>query len=175
MPNYRINLYYRADRSRFVAVVPELERCEAEGATRAEALVAVEKEVAARLDTMAREGVQPPEAIDSLDQPQSVTLSLSAPLYRDLALFAKEAGVGLEPFLVECLARLAGAQYASVGPTGRGAKRGERPPRDGDHQGRRREGRVPRDHGESGRLYRVCAGIAAGREPPPPAPPPKVA
>jgi predicted RNase H-like HicB family nuclease len=89
----------------FVARAPELPECVAEGATRAEAVAALEKEVAARLSDMEREGVAAPPSLDLAELGGELQVKVTPWLHRELLLLAKEAGVDLAVLLTEVLTR----------------------------------------------------------------------
>ncbi|MCB9555466.1 MAG: type II toxin-antitoxin system HicB family antitoxin [Deltaproteobacteria bacterium] len=133
MERYRVLL--RREAEAFVALVPELGRLSARGETRAEALAAVEQEIAAALENMAEQGEKPPVPVDEAAYDGALNLQVSADLHRDLDFAAKEAGIATEDYAAELLARALPLRR-------HGGGRSTRHP-DGDRDQGRRRGRGP--------------------------------
>ena len=153
---YRILVHFDAEQDQFVARAPEFRDCRAAASTRAEALALVEEEISQRLETMQKEGASLPDALVGGCDPADVTLSLSGPLYRDLQALANEAGVKLEAFLTEQLARL-----AAVGLVARQRSRAEHGDR-GQRGGRRGGGRYHDIMGNRADFIEYVRGLEQG-------------
>lgn len=123
----------------FVARVPEIAGCQVTGPTRAEALERLEEELSAQLENMREQDVEPPRPIDELDLDGEIKLKVSQQLHRDLLFSARDAGVELEHFLAELLAR-----FVSGGP---------RPGRGGGRRDNRGQGGRGRRGGPQGQRY----------------------
>ncbi|MCK5800422.1 MAG: hypothetical protein KAI47_24700, partial [Deltaproteobacteria bacterium] len=89
----------------FVARIPEITGCEVSAPTRVEALERVEKELAAQLQNMKDQGVDPPRPIDDQSLDGEIAVTVSRQLHRDLLFAAADAGVELQTYLVEVLSR----------------------------------------------------------------------
>lgn len=103
-PNYRVVLTFDADRKIFLARVPELEHCTAEGTTRAEVISKVEEEIDAQLANMLSHGSTPPRSVDEENFSGEVTAKISKLLHRDLAYQARTDGIDLDHLVGEMLA-----------------------------------------------------------------------
>ena len=103
-PNYRVHLSFDGDRKVFVARVPELPACQGEGASRAEALVNMERELDALLANLAERGARPPVALDEEALSGELSVALSKTLHRDLLFAAKAEGVDVNQLVAELLA-----------------------------------------------------------------------
>jgi predicted RNase H-like HicB family nuclease len=102
---YRVLLNFDAERERFVAQVPELDRIRAEGATRAEALTRVEEAIEAAFRQAAESGKSLPKPVDAQEWSGDLALKVSASLHRDLAFQARQDGVELPQLCGELLSQ----------------------------------------------------------------------
>jgi predicted RNase H-like HicB family nuclease len=102
-PNYRVQLTFDPERKLFLARVPELEHCTAEGATRAEAIGKVEEEIDAQLANMLSHGSQPPRSVDEEEFTGEIVAKVTKLLHRDLAFQARSEGVEIDQLLGELL------------------------------------------------------------------------
>jgi predicted RNase H-like HicB family nuclease len=134
MPNYRIVVSYSEQKTAYIARAPELEGCEAEGETRAEALARLEEEITAQVDNIKEQGGEPPTPLDEQEFDGRLSLTVTGDLHRDLVFSARMQKVELEVLLTELLTR---------GLYGRSPARG-RPRQEGregrEGRGRQREG-----------------------------------
>ncbi len=135
MNNYRIVISYSEAKQAFVADAPELEHCQAEGATRAEASAKLEEEIAAQVENIRAQGLDLPPPIDTRDFDGNLTLKVSPTLHRELVFMARAEGIELEPLLNELLTRSVSNRWS--GGRGRGPREGGRPPRREEGQGSR--------------------------------------
>jgi predicted HicB family RNase H-like nuclease len=103
-PKYRTIVQYDFEKRVFVARAPELEHCQAEGATRAEAQAKLEEEMDAQIRNMAEQGARPPPAVDEEEFSGQLSLKVSRGLHRELAFQARAEGIELVPLLSEMLA-----------------------------------------------------------------------
>ncbi len=147
-PNYRVHLSFDGERKVFVARVPELPACQGEGASRAEALVNMERELDALLANLAERGARPPVAVDEDALSGELSVSLSKTLHRELVFAAKAEGVEVNQLVVELLAsglehrqRRAGRRPPSQDSQGEGGPRYRG--RDDDRQPSSDGGRFP--------------------------------
>ena len=130
-PRYRVVVAAFGDggETHYLARVPELNGCEAEGATRAEALARLEEELDAQLGNIAASGNQVPPPVDTADFSGDLRVKVSPDLHRELVFWARDRGVALETALVEMLAR----GVAGRAPEGsRGPQRRASPYREGN-------------------------------------------
>ena len=134
MLNYRIVLTYLEEKDQFKASAPELEQCEVEAATRSEALAQLEEEIAARLENMKSQGIEPPQPIDQQEFDGKLSVTVSSTLHRELTFLAELEKVELEALVVELLTRSVAPPRYSQQRGGKGEGRKGRP-REG--QGRR--------------------------------------
>ena len=147
---YRCTVQFDAEKQVFRARAPELEHCQAEGQTRAEALARLEEEMDAQVRNMREQGAQPPAPVDEDTCTGEVQLHLSRGLHRELLFQARDEGVELGQLLSELLAGGLEARRAARGGARRSAPadhdgdRNERGPRDRD---RPRQGYGERYHG----------------------------
>jgi predicted RNase H-like HicB family nuclease len=131
MSNYRIVVTYAEQKSAYIARAPELEGCEAEGGTRAEAVTRLEEEIAAQVENIKEQGGEPPTPMDEQEFDGRLSLTVSGDLHRDLVFVARMHKVELEVLLTELLTR---------GLYGRAPAKG-RPRQEGrEGRGRQREG-----------------------------------
>jgi predicted RNase H-like HicB family nuclease len=138
---YRSVVYFDGEKQLYVARTPELEHCQAEGATRAEAMARLEEEMDAQIRNMLEQGARPPTPVDEETFTGELQLKVSRTLHRDLSYQARAEGVELGQFVGEMLAG---------GLDGRRQDRGSqrRPaPIDGDGDG---NSRGPRDRLRAG-------------------------
>jgi predicted RNase H-like HicB family nuclease len=134
-PKYRSSVQFDSEKQLFVARTPELEHCQAEGATRAEAMAKLEEEMEAQIRNMREQGGQPPRAVDEEDFSGELAVKVSRTLHRELAYQARGEGIELAQLTSELLAGALEARRA-----GRGERRrpgpneadGERGPRNHD-------------------------------------------
>lgn len=133
MPNYRIIVSYSEEKKVFIARAPELEGCEAEAESRADALARLEEELAAQIDNIKEQGGELPAPIDLEEFDGQLSLKVTPELHRELVFQARVARVELAELLTEILTR---------GAFGRGARPAPRR-REG---GRRRDGQPDRYH-----------------------------
>jgi predicted HicB family RNase H-like nuclease len=101
---YRTIVHYDPEKRLFVARTPELEHCQAEGASRAEALGKLEEEMDAQIRNMMEQGGQPPAAVDQEEFSGEVQARVSRTLHRELAYQARSEGVELQQLVGELLA-----------------------------------------------------------------------
>lgn len=134
MSNYRIVLTYLAEKDQFKATAPELEQCEVEAPTRSEALAQLEEEIAARLENMKEQGIDPPRPIDQREFDGKLSLTISSTLHRELTFLAEFEKIELEALIAELLTRSITPQRHPQHRGGKGEARKGRP-REG--QGRR--------------------------------------
>jgi predicted RNase H-like HicB family nuclease len=102
-PNYRVTLSFDPDRKVFLARAPELEHCSAEGATRAEAIAALEQEIDAQLANMLSHGTAPPRSVDEEEHTGEFQVKVSKLLHRELAYQARSEGLELSHVAGELL------------------------------------------------------------------------
>ena len=130
-PNYRVVLSFDSERKTYIARVPELQHCTAEGSTRAEAIAQVEQEIDALLSNLLSQGKSMPPAIDDTPQSGEFTVKVSRGLHRELLWQAASDGVEIGQFAGELL---------SAALENRRGSRGRRPQFDGnqapDNRGR---------------------------------------
>jgi len=134
MPNYRIIVSYSEEKKVFIARAPELEGCEAEAESRAEALARLEEEMAAQIDNIKEQGAELPAPIDLEEFDGQLSLKVTPELHRELVFQARVARVELAELLTEILTR--GAFGGGWRP----------PPRRRQEGGRRRDGQPDRYH-----------------------------
>ena len=105
-PNYRVVLSFDGERKVFIARIPELAHCSAEGATRGEAITRVEEELDAILHNLAERGGRPPSALDDTDHELTgeLKVKVSAGLQRELTWQSHTEGVDLSQLAAELLA-----------------------------------------------------------------------
>lgn len=120
-PNYRVVLSFDGERKVFIARIPELAHCSAEGATRGEAINRVEEELDAILHNLAERGSRPPSALDDTDHELTgeLKVKVSAGLQRELTWQSHTEGVDLNQLAAELLA--SGLEQRRQ--TGRGPRR----------------------------------------------------
>jgi predicted RNase H-like HicB family nuclease len=134
MSNYRIVISYSSEKEAYIARAPELDPCEAESETRAEAVAQLEEEIAARLANMRSQGIEPPPPLDEQELDGELHVKVSTSLHRDLLFMARHEKLELEELLRELLAR---AVFRRP-PAGRGRRQ--------EGRGRSREGQGQRYH-----------------------------
>lgn len=104
---YRILLQYVAEDDAFLAEAPELElRVEAD--SRAEALEKLEGEIDARVEKAAVEGSRLPAPADLSGAPDTLSLALAAPLWRDLLAHARAQKLEPSELAIQLLSRALG-------------------------------------------------------------------
>jgi len=113
--NYRIVVSWDAEKKSFTARVPELGQCQAEGASRAEAIGRAEEEIAAQLANMREQGGQPPQALDDKEHEGQFQVKVSKSLHRELEWMAHNEGVGIDQLAGELLSQAAEARRAGRG------------------------------------------------------------
>ncbi|MCC6748664.1 MAG: type II toxin-antitoxin system HicB family antitoxin [Deltaproteobacteria bacterium] len=138
MQTYRIVVAHSSSSDAFVARAPELSGCEAEGATRGEAVANLEAAMADQLANMREQGLEAPVPIDEEPADGELRLKVSATLHRDLRFLAREEGVELETLLGEVLTRAADLLRGRGGRSARGPAP--------NREGRPREMGGPRYH-----------------------------
>ena len=155
-PNYRVVLSFDGERKVFIARIPELAHCSAEGATRGEAINRVAEELDAILHNLAERGTRPPSALADADHELTgeLKVKVSAGLQRELTWQSHNEGVELSQLAAELLA--AGLEQRRH--AGRGGRRHsgndnignsinhEGPRGRGEHQGDRRGAHAARFH-----------------------------
>jgi predicted RNase H-like HicB family nuclease len=102
--NYRIVTSYDRERNLHVARVPELQSCQGEGPTRAEAIARAEQEIETQIDAIVQRGEAIPTAVD--DQPAeqlAAPLQISQTLARELAWQARADGVSSDQLAGELI------------------------------------------------------------------------
>ncbi|MCS6915680.1 MAG: hypothetical protein RMK29_03555 [Myxococcales bacterium] len=105
IPKYRVIVSFDAERKLFVARVPELDPCFAEGASRTEAIAALEQEIEALVANQRERGTRPPPAaVDETQWSGEITAQVSRSLHRELAFQARLEGIELPQLLSEILA-----------------------------------------------------------------------
>jgi len=105
MLKYRVVVCYSEEKKSFFARAPELEGCEAEGETRAEAISRLEDEMTAQVENMRQEGMEPPPSLDEQTFDGQLSLKVTPGLHRDLVFLARGESVELPTLLTELLAR----------------------------------------------------------------------
>ena len=146
---YRSIVQYDPEKQVFTARAPELEHCQAEGATRAEALARLEEEMDAQIHNMLEQGAQPPHAVDQEEFSGELQAKVSRSLHRELMYLARAEGIELPQLVGEMLASaLDGrrSQRSAVRRQGPSEADADRQPRGGNHD-RGRPGFGPRYHG----------------------------
>jgi len=139
MNNYRIIVSYSDAKKSFLAQAPELEHCQAEGQTRAEAITKLEEELAAQLENMQAQGVEIPRPLVELDFDGNLTLKVTSGLHRELVFLSRAEGCELETLLAELLTRGVAQRWS-------GGRAGGRP---------RGEGRPRREEGTGSRYHNI--------------------
>jgi predicted RNase H-like HicB family nuclease len=129
--NYRVLLSFDSERKIFIARVPELEHCTAEGATRGEAIGKVEEEIAAQLQNMQAHGSNPPTAVDEEVFSGEIAAKVSKVLHRDLAWQARTEGVDLDQLVGELLAAALEGRKGARSHRGGNRQSSEHVPHDG--------------------------------------------
>lgn len=99
----------------FIASCPELKDVEAQGASRIEAIEALEADLEDRVDDLKRSGVKVAPPIDGEEFDGRIELNVSKHLHKDLLVLAKSQGVELEALLTEILSRCARSNSPSGG------------------------------------------------------------
>ncbi|HJZ85097.1 MAG TPA: type II toxin-antitoxin system HicB family antitoxin, partial [Polyangia bacterium] len=137
--NYRIVLLYDADRKTFTARAPELGHCQAEGATRAEAVARIEEEINAQLANMREHGAQPTAPIDEQELTGSFPIKVSRGLHRELLWQSHNEGIGIDQLAGELLAGALDTRRAARAASPRGPQPPQRmpPPEGPDDRGNR--------------------------------------
>jgi predicted RNase H-like HicB family nuclease len=125
----------------FLARVPELPGCEAEGATRAEVLSRIEEEIESQVANMRAQGIDPPPTVEAEVADGKIQLQISSSLHQDLLFLAKSENVTLEVLLQELLARSVSQRIGGRWRGGGGAPRPE-----AGRSARPREGQGQRYH-----------------------------
>jgi predicted RNase H-like HicB family nuclease len=149
---YRCIVQYDAEKQVFRARAPELEHCQAEGPTRAEALQRLEEEIDAQVRNVREQGGKPPAPVDEDEASGQLQLQVSRGLHRELLFQARDEGVELGQLAGELLAggvearRAARAGARRAAQPDHDAERGDRGPR-GDRGERPRQGYGGRYHG----------------------------
>ncbi|MBI5480065.1 MAG: hypothetical protein HY906_14455 [Deltaproteobacteria bacterium] len=133
---YRCTVQFDAEKQVFRARAPELEQCQAEGQTRAEALARLEEEMEAQVRNMREQGAHPPAPVDDDACTGEVQVRLSRGLHRELVFQARDEGIELGQLMSELLAGSLESRRATRG--------GQRRQPSVDHDGDRNE-RGPRD------------------------------
>ena len=147
---YRCTVQFDVEKQVFRARAPELERCQAEGPTRAEALARLEEEMDAQVHNVRENGGQPPPAVDEDTCTGEVQVRLSRSLHRELVFQARDEGIELGQLMSELLASSLEARRTARGgqrrpaPAEQEGEPGNRGPRDRD---RVRQGYGGRYHG----------------------------
>ncbi len=118
---YRVVVSAKGDGT-FVATVPELPDCRAEGASRAEALEAVARVLEEKLQALAEEGVAPPLPLDSQQFTGRIEVEVTPELHRELEWQARLEGTSVDKIVAELLA--AGLQRRAIGLAGPGKREG---------------------------------------------------
>jgi predicted HicB family RNase H-like nuclease len=138
---YRCMVQFDAEKQVYRARAPELEHCQAEGATRAEALARLEEEMDAQVSNMREHGAQPPVAVDDETFSGELQAQVSRSLHRELVYQARGDGIELGQLVGELLASALEARRAPRGgprrpaPVETEADPNGRPPRDRLRQG----------------------------------------
>lgn len=133
MSNYRIIISHVEEKNIYIANVPELENCTAEGETPKDAIEKLEVEMTAQLENMKEQGIEPPEPLESQEFDGNLTLKVTPALHKELVFMARSSEVELEILLTELLTR---------GVSGRRGYQGNKPRAGG--RGRRQEGQGKR-------------------------------
>ncbi len=137
---YRVVTTFDAEHQRYIARAPEL-GIDGKGATRAEAIAAVEAEIEARIEETATSGEPLPRPVD-LAEPGKLELDLMGPVYRELLYQADRQRVSpaslATQLLVRALAQLEGAAAERPRPAARPepANQDQPPPRQQDNRPR---------------------------------------
>src|SRR5262249_15336155 len=83
---------------------PERGHCQAEGATRAEAVARIEEQINAQLANMREHGAQPTAPIDEQELTGSFPVKVSRGLHRELLWQSHNEGIGIDQLAGELLA-----------------------------------------------------------------------
>lgn len=138
MANYRFIISFDPEKKAFVARAPELVSCTAEAPTRAEALAALEEEVAAAVENITAQGERPPVPLEEQQLDGKLNVKVTPELHRELLFLAQAAEVELDLLLTELLTRSVGYRR---GGGGRGRQR-----QDSRGRGQRRDPAGQRYH-----------------------------
>ncbi len=141
MTNYRFVIAYSPERELYVARAPELQQCQVEAPTRAEAVAMLEEEVKAQLENIEAQEAHPPPPVTERELNGELSIKVSPELHQELAFLAEHDEVELPILLTELLTRAVSFRWA--GSRGRGRKRDNQ--RQG-RGGRNREGQGQRYH-----------------------------
>jgi hypothetical protein len=154
---YRVHVRFDAEAEKFHARAPELE-LSASGATRADALAALEADIESRFQALA-DGATLPRPVDAQTFSGELSVKLSQSLRRELAFIAREDGLTPEALAAELIARALGDHRrrgrGAPAPQPTPAPSADAQPRDEDAQPgntQRRDDRGPRhdDRGPRG-------------------------
>ena len=143
MTNYRFVISYSPEREVYVARAPELDQCEAEAPTRAEALTKLEEEMKSQLKEIQAQEMDPPLPVTDQELDGELSLKISPALHQELVFLARQEKVELPVLLTELLSRAVGHRWS--GGRGRGHKRDQSNRRDQGNR-RNREGQGQRYH-----------------------------
>ncbi len=105
MNDYRIIISRVEEKNVYVAKVPELVNCIAEGETRQEAIEKLEGEMTAQLENMKEQGIEPPEPLESQEFDGNLAVKVTPVLHKELAFMALASEVKMEVYLTELLTR----------------------------------------------------------------------
>src|SRR5262249_50912083 len=153
--NYRIVVSWDAEKKTFTARVPELGQCQAEGASRAEAIARAEEEITAQLANMREHGGQPPPSIDEKELGGTFQVKVSKSMHRELEWMAHNEGAGRDQLCGELLAQATEARRAArLGGRNHQPPRVPSPPEGPDDRGNRLDTR-PRGSNYGPRYHQV--------------------
>jgi predicted RNase H-like HicB family nuclease len=137
--DYRILITKDPENEKFIGRAPELSDCQAEGASRSEALEALMERIRERVEEIREQGEEPPQAIESKSYDGEITAKVSPALQKELEWQSTAEEIPQDQLIGELLAEgLAqrwllrrGGGRASEGRRGGGdrrrrGKRGER-------------------------------------------------
>jgi predicted RNase H-like HicB family nuclease len=160
---YRILITFDSEQGTFLARIPELD-LEATGASRAEAIAALESALEQRVAAAVEEKRPLPPPIDVTHPNETITVSLGAPLHKELLFHAKQSRMRVDELATQLLARAIGsldggrprrrpdneARADEAGGEMRDSNRPSRPPRDRDDRDDDRGNRRGRDRKREG-------------------------
>ena len=148
---YRCTVQFDPEKQVYRARAPELEHCQAEGQTRAEALQRLEEEIDAQVRNMRERGAQPPPALDEQNLTGEVQVRVSRSLHRELAFQAHDEGIELGQLMSELLSASLESRRAIRG----GQRRQPAPDSDGDPNNRAPRDRDRLRQGYGGRYHGI--------------------
>ncbi len=145
MPSYRIIISYLPEKEVYKASAPELNGCEVEAATRAEALTQLEEEMEAQVENIKEQGGKPPVPVEELELDGALSFEVTPELHRELLFLARAEKTELPVLLNDLLLRAVTRRWSrGKRGGGRGQQRGRQD--GGRGRGRRQQGQGDRYH-----------------------------